>query len=406
MKKILFVTSSMNCGGVERTLINLFKSLDYEKYSVDLLLMDNKGEFLKDVPKYVKILELDVSKWWKFIINNISQSIFDVKKQIGCFNFMFLSYLCCKVINKLCIIFFKYNFVYELCFKKIDINKLNYDVICDYHGYGYFTTFLVSNLNNNAIKLSWIHEENINTAYKNIEKCYYKFDKVIGVSKECINNFHKEFAKIEENRLSVIHNIVFKEQILELSNADRKIDYKKNNKFFICSVGRLSIQKGFDLAIEVAKKLKNEKRSFIWVIIGEGPERKSLYKLIEKYELNDYVILHGYDDNPYSYIKDCDLYVQTSRYEGFVTTITEAVFLSKAIVSTNFSGVSEQVINNLNGFVTDFDSDKVKYYIEKIMDSSILKEELENGNNSIDLTAKKSLENLYNIFERGKYDYE
>lgn len=396
MKKILFVTKSMGCGGVERTLINYLKTIDSTKYSIDLLLTEKKGEFLNEIPKNVNVIELSLPNNLKYIINNYGNTIRnEIKKGI---NISFLTFAFIKVINKLCCRLFKKNVFYYFCLNMIDYKSFNYDIVCDYHGYGFFSTLFVSNFKKGVKKLSWIHEENIYDSYKNIKECYKNFDAIIGVSNECVENFKNSFKDINY-KTYVIHNLVFKDHIIELSKEICN-DFPNNDGCFdIVSVGRLSYQKGFDLAIEVATLLKNRGNIFNWIIIGDGPDKEKLRLSIKKNGLDNYVFFVGFKNNPYKYIRMSDLYVQCSRYEGFVTTITEAVFLEKAIISTKFSGVKEQVFDDINGYIVNFNKYELADKIEYLINNKVVLHELEKGNLKIDLSADSSLEKLYKIFE-------
>lgn len=135
----------------------------------------------------------------------------------------------------------------------------------------------------------------------------------------------------------------------------------------ILSVGRLAEQKTFDRAVEAANVLRNDGEKFKWIIIGEGPERNRIQKLIDKYKLNDYVILHGYESNPFPYFRKADLYVQTSKAEGYCTTITEATVLGKAVVTTDVTGVYEQLSNGKGGTIVHKDYNEVASAIKEFM---------------------------------------
>ena len=89
---------------------------------------------------------------------------------------------------------------------------------------------------------------------------------------------------------------------------------------------------------------------------------------IEKYCLKDVFILLGNQSNPYTYLKDCDLYVQPSRYEGYCTTTNEARMLSKPVITTDVSGSREQFVDGETGWIVPMEEnaiyERIKWCIE------------------------------------------
>lgn len=404
MRKLLFLTASMGCGGVENTLVNLLKSMDKNKYKIDLILIKKTGDFLDRIPENINVKELEINDKMRTIIYDFGNTIktetsklLKSKQYITLFLFILF-----KFTNKLSTIIFKKNFLYYFCIKLIDVNKFNYDIVCDYHGYAYFTTYLAAALDPKIDKYSWIHEENINPSYLYIKSSYDKFASIFGVSKDCINNFKKVFSDFNNTKLTVLHNIIFKEDIIKKAKEKAKLIYKEDNEILLVSIGRLSKQKGFDMAVEVANLLRNNKLRFKWIIIGDGEERESLGQVIDDYDLSNYFILHGYEKNPYPYLAQADIYVQPSRYEGFATTVTEAMILKKPIIATTFSGISEQVNSGINGYIVDFDKISLYNALMKVITTPSLLKLLQEGSSSIELDLNKSIDILDELFNEKK----
>ena len=134
------------------------------------------------------------------------------------------------------------------------------------------------------------------------------------------------------------------DEILVKAKSEINIkEYKENlNQVIIATVGRLAFQKGYDLALLVASRLKKDGFDFKWLVIGEGSHRENLETLIKEYDLSDIFILLGSIENPYPFIEQSDIYVQPSRWEGYCTTLTEAAILKKPIVTTNVSRSEER----------------------------------------------------------------
>ena len=94
-------------------------------------------------------------------------------------------------------------------------------------------------------------------------------------------------------------------------------------------------------------------------MLGEGPLRAEMEEFIRQNGLTDEFVLLGAKINPFPYLKDCNIYVQTSKFEGYGRTVAEARMFNKPIVSTNFDVVHEQIENGKNGFIVEMNSEAV-----------------------------------------------
>ena len=362
-KKILFMLKMVDCGGVEQALLNLLDVIDKDKFECELILMKKKGEYLDRFEKRVKVSEICTQEYIKdYLIDETMPKISDgsnIKEKIS-----YCTLYAIHQLNRITKKFFKKNIVYKYAFSKCNIAKENIDVAIDYMGYGSFTTYYISKLNKDILKYSWIHEQRMTEAFEWNKNRYKKFEKIYAVCQDCADVFATKFPMYRE-KVGVMHNILDLENIHEKSMEELEVEYLSD--FMILSVGRLAEQKTFDRAVEAANVLKNDGERFKWVIIGEGPERNRIQKLIDKYKLNDYVILHGYESNPFPYFRKADLYVQTSKAEGYCTTITEATVLGKAVVTTDVTGVYEQLANGKGGIIVHKDYNEVASAIKEFM---------------------------------------
>lgn len=374
MKRILFITKNMACGGVERTLLNLLNNLDRDRYAVDLLLLERSGDFLELVPENVRVIEADMPEQWRAILRYSDQTLWEGIRGI-CKKRNYwtaIKFTALKLIDRLRAKGLKQSLLYYMCQKKIRLPSEQYDAVCDYLGYGHITTYLAAEFKN-AKKFSWIHVEKMDDAFRRARSVYPKFDALFGVSPQCLTNFGNEFPEIAPERLVLLYNTILKDEICRLGAQPPSVVYPTQGRFVMVSVGRLSTQKGFDLAVDAAHILKERGRQFIWIIVGDGPERANLQARISDYGLEQEFVLHGLDNNPYAYIAIADLYVQSSRFEGFATTLSEAIVLKKPIVSTSFSGVDQQVIEGKNGVLSAFDKEALADKVEEMMDNETLR---------------------------------
>ena len=111
---------------------------------------------------------------------------------------------------------------------------------------------------------------------------------------------------------------------------------------------------------------------FKWYYVGDGQDRAYLENYIRNHHLQNHLILLGAKANPYPYFKNCDVYVQTSRQEGWGISLVEARLFNKPVVTTEFKTVWNQMVQMKNGIVTDFEPENVADAIERLINDIAL----------------------------------
>lgn len=391
MKKILFVINSLTIGGSEKSLVSILNILDYDKYDVDLLMLKRGEVFEKYVPNKVNIL--DIPKYYEFLGN----------KKIKISPFKKMKYIYCRIKCSIQLRTNRYKKQVinnqQIFYKnqKNILEKLDkrYDVAIAY-AQG-FPTYLVADKINASKKIAWINCDYTATLYdKKMDEGFYdKFNKIIAVSengKQSIINVNKKYEK----KIEVIRDIVDSKLIRKMSKEKiKKFDKKYIN---ILTVARLVITyKGYDILIKTAKLLKKNNYKFKWYVIGDGPDKKEIEKLIKHYNLSNEIILLGSKSNPYPYMKECDIYVQTSRKEGFGLTVIEAKTLKKPIVCTNFNSAKEIINNNIDGLIVNIDHISIFEGIKKYIKDTEFKRKVQSNLNKLN---ECSLSNDINKIKR------
>lgn len=252
--------------------------------------------------------------------------------------------------------------------------------------------FIIKSINANKY-LQWIHIDisKVRDIYfidKQV-KFYKKLDNIICVSKVAKSSFDEKYIELRKKTV-VIYNFYNVDKIRKMSEGERIFNI---NDFNILSVGRLVEQKGYERAIDVFYRLKQEGYKFKWYIIGDGILKKGIQKKINELELNKNICLLGIKDNPYPYIRQCNLFFLPSLYEGFPTVTIEAKVLEKPVLSTEVSGIKEQIINGETGIIVD--NNQLSIYFE-------LKSILKNTNSIKSFSSKNGLENIINNNEKYK----
>ena len=375
-KRVLFVIDSLHSGGAEKSLISLLSLFDYENYEVDLLTFKEGG-------LYMPLLPIDVNKLESpKIFSYMEYSLRDLikKKMLNIATWRVNTSISLRYKEK----FKNINHGAQRMWPRLDkaISKLDtkYDVAIAY-SQGTPTYYVAQKVVAKK-KICWV-----NTDYKfagyNREfdfKYYEKFNNIVAVSKVCTEVLKDVFPEFK-NKIITIYDIISESLINNMANEGKGFvdDYKGVR---ILTIGRLVYEKGYEYAIEAAKYLKDKNIDFRWYSIGEGNLKSELEKMIIEYNLQDNFKFLGTFTNPYPFIKECDIYCQPSRFEGFGLAIAEARILNKPIVATNFDIVYDQIINGENGLIADMNGREVGKKIEILVrDNKLEQNIIDNLNN-------------------------
>ena len=364
---------NMNVGGTEKSLLSLLSALDQSKYDVTVLMLEKYGGYLDDIPRWVKIKFVENYDQMKPIvmdppIQTIKRLIKNKKYNIALETT--ISYLKAKSFNN-------WAYFYKQVLKNYTVES--YDIAIAYAGPSDFITYFVSERIDAPKKIQWIHFDVLKIKLnKNFgEKYYPKFDLTNCVSKNAQIEMQQLFPEIKD-KIGVFRNLVNKKEIIELSNkAESFTDNYKGIR--ILTLGRLYKEKGQQLIPKAVLELKNRGYDFKWYCIGDGSLRPELEKAIKIHNLQDNLILLGTKKNPYPFIKDCDIYVQTSLHEGYGLTLHEARILNKPIVSTKFKGVEEQINDGFNGITVDISFDGLYNGIKKLINDEQIRQKFINN---------------------------
>ncbi|UVI31534.1 glycosyltransferase [Paenibacillus spongiae] len=387
-KNLLFVMNNLNCGGAEKALIALLNTIDYSAYTVDLLLFRREGIFLADVPKQVNLLEepQDYSYFNMPIKAAIKDCVhkrrFDVAIARACAAFIFRSEknrVRCE------------QRVWKYLSKALPSLSKQYDAAIGYLEKNpiYFCIEKV----NATKKIGFIHNDYDQLGMDpSIDRSYFEqLDNIVTVSEGCVKVLKDRFPMFEP-KIKLMYNIVSPDVIKRLSQ--RKVDLRHKG-ISIVSVGRLHYQKGFEMAVEACAMLIEDGYDIKWYVVGEGDEREKLERLIKERKLEAAFILTGVKDNPYPYIRQCDIYVQTSLFEGHCLTITEAKILKRPIVSTDFNVIHAQIQNEKNGLIVKQDPASIFEGIKRLISDKELRDSFEHHLSKEHLGTESEIEKLY-----------
>lgn len=231
----------------------------------------------------------------------------------------------------------------------------DYDIEVAYLEFG--STKILSRSNNRgAKKVAWVHSdlarkiEGDSAFQRKVARQYAPYDKIVCVSRTARDSFVRLFGR--EADAVVLYNTVDDAAIREKAEL-LPPDLPEKRRLTLAAAGRLAPEKRYDMLLSIHKKLLEAGLAHDLWIIGDGPERERLERLTEEYGLRDSVLLTGFRENPYPYLKAADLLVCSSRYEGLSTFVTEGLILGKPIVTTDCSGMRELLGESEYGLITD-----------------------------------------------------
>ena len=343
MKKILFGITSLTLGGAERVLVDLANRLS-EEYSITILTIYGKGELRSQLNKKVKVISLydmafkDYNKLDRIAIS--LDLIFKIKPLKG--------------------------YDIYVSFLEGPITRL-------------FAKKIEKNSDKNIKRIAWVHNDISKVFGKNLKakikmkidkKIYEKYDEIVFVSNENMDDFEKTYGKLKNKKTDVIRNYINYQSVLEKSEQEPEVKFD-DNCINLVSVCRLVEQKALDRFIKIHSMLEKDGIHSKVYIVGDGPNKSILKKTIEKYNEKENFFLLGQKENPYPYIKNADYFCLLSYYEGYGMVIDEAKILNKKIIITN-TAAKEGIANYDQSYVLENNEKGIYEGLKKILSSDII----------------------------------
>lgn len=368
MKKVLFVINTLGGAGAEKALLELLKRFSPEQYEVDLYVLLEQGELISQVPEYVNILnknyaaESVLSKEGKKQLNK------RVLKRLFIHGAVFrnLPYL---VRNAVSMLKKKKLYADKLLWRVMSDSGMildkKYDMAVAYLEGG--SAYFVHDHVKAEKKFTFLHVDYEYAGYSREldRECYLDFDRIFTVSGEVKEGFEKIYPECAD-RTFIFHNLIDPEEIRRKAELPGGFDDTYSGKR-ILTVGRLTAQKAYEVAIDAMKFLKDHGVKVRWYVLGEGEMRPKLQQKIDSLGLRNDFLLLGAKENPYPYYKQCDLYVHATRFEGKSIAIQEAQVLGCPILVSDCSGNREQVENGKDGVLCPLSAEAISRNIEELL---------------------------------------
>ena len=391
-KKVLFIIGILDTGGVSKSMLSLLNVINKEEYEVSLLMMNKSGSFSDQIPTGVRVLSDSRLTALTSGFSGIKDLI-SFRKGTGFHPLLaFLSLI---------------RFVLSFIDKSLSgvflarispkITDESFDLIVDYNGQQNLY-YMVDKLNGKQ-KITFFHSDYRKWRYyeKADRKYFGKVDGIYTISEECVSALKEVFPEYTD-KFHLMENITSPSLINKL--ADELIEpalTKQQHDFIIASLGYVSIGKGSELAVQVAKKLKEVGISFEWWFIGGVTNDWDYQGFVKKNGLEDNVKFLGVKANPYPYLKRADLYVHLSKFEGKSIALDEVKVLCKPIVVTNFSTVHDQFKDRVNASICEMTVEDATDKITELIHNTNLRQSYTDYLKQHIVDNSNEIEKLYSL---------
>ncbi len=400
--KMLVVGITMNCAGTEKSFLSFLSALDFDRFDVTLLLAKNEGLLLDQVPSNVKIQIMEkYGDMFLLSAKNAMKTMFDcfVKENpLSLFEIFpyFMKTLFTKGDKRAA----HATKMWVHFMQKMPEIKEEYDVAVAY--WGDRTMFYMCDKVKAKKKITWLHFDYANPPRDDSVYLPYfkKCDSVVTVSKLVDDSLKNKLPEIAD-RTIMMENITNPKQIWDLALVgDTFTDTHFTGKR-ILTVGRISDQKGLDLVVPVLKRLREDGFDLRWYVLGDGePDyKKYMSDLLLSNGVADMMIFLGTTQNPYAYLRDCDIYAQPSRHEGKPIAVEEAKIMFKPILASHYLSAPEQLEAGELGVICEINSDSIYENIKKMLSDESLCDTLSENLKSRKFGNAEEIEKFYRMVD-------
>ena len=398
--RIIILMHYLELGGAEMALIGLLHALDPEKVDVDLFIYSHQGPLMKFIPKWVNLLPEKTA--YAMIERPMTEAL--KRGQVG----VVAGRLLAKYKHKK---YLKENnpagedaSIYSFIGKEVTrflphISSRTYDLCISFllpHDIGLLKV-------NAKKKLAWIHTDysrmSVNSALES--RVWSAYDRIASISPAVAESFIKVFPETR-NKIVEIENILSSDFVKQ-----RSVDSKNSEDLLgsptLLSIGRYVYAKNYDNLPDICRRLVVDYKmpNLKWYIIGFGDD-SLIREKIKEAGMEEHVILLGKKENPYPYIKTCNVYVQPSRYEGKSVTVREAQILGKPVVVTNYPTASSQIKDGVDGVIVPLDNEGAARGLANFINNTDLQTQISTYLDSHDYGNEEEVRKIYKILEGDK----
>lgn len=402
--RILFVMHYLELGGAEKSLVGLLQAIDYSRFDVDLFLYSHRGELMREIPNEVRLLPETAP------YASIECPVRDAlrKGQWG----VVWGRLKAKWQYK------KYarrmhpkdgSAIFQYVMNAVEPHLPS---LSQWGEYDIAVSFLTPH---NVVlkkvrakrKACWIHTDytqiDVNAALE--LPVWSGYDHIVSISADVTKAFLSVFPTLKD-KIVEIHNILSADFVrsraeeMTAEEVAREMP-REEGVINLLSVGRFSHAKNFDNVPTICKIINSQlsiaNRQCRWYLIGYGGEEPLIRQRIAEEGMEEKVIILGKRENPYPFIKACDVYVQPSRYEGNAVTVREAQILCKPVIVTNYATAASQIQNGIDGIIVPMDNEGCAKGISSFIQDKAKQERVINYLHTYDYGYSSEVEKVYGL---------
>lgn len=394
-KRLLIVSHTLELGGAEKSLIGLLNALDPNICDIDLFLLRQEGELMGEIPSYINLLPQIPA------YTVLARPVKDTLKE----GHIILS--AARIAGKIAASMYErlhkytdsdvaleYSHKFTCLFMpKIKPDK-EYDLAISFLTPHYFVAQKVRAKK----KIAWIHTD---YSYVQVDvsseiAMWRVYDYIVSISDAVTDSFLAIFPELKD-KIILIENILPERLVKKQADAFSVKNEMLATGLRLLSIGRFCNAKNFDNVPDICRRLRERGLDITWYLIGFGGDETLIKKRIQETGMQDYVKILGKKGNPYPYIKECDVYVQPSRYEGKCVTVREAQMMGKPVVITNYETAKSQLEDGVDGVILPLDNQKCADGIFDLLKRNGLLDLLASNCQKRDYSNANEVEKIYRI---------
>lgn len=404
-RRIFFAIHYLELGGAEISLIGLLQAIDYSRFDVDLFVYSHQGELMRFIPKEVNLLP--EIKAYAYIERPMKDALMK-----GLFGVVWgrlkakWQYKRWKMEDG------RWKNLQDASIFQYVMNGVEpYLPSLDFLGeYDLAVSFLTPhNIVLNKVhakrKVCWIHTDyskiSVNAALE--LPVWSRFNHIVSISADVTKAFLTVFPTLRD-KIVEIHNILSADFVRSRAEEMTPEEVAKEmpheaGVINLLSVGRFTHPKNYDNIPAILKYVNGNVNGKVihWYLIGYGGEESLIRQKIDEAGMEGKVIILGKKENPYPYIKACDIYVQPSRYEGNAVTVREAQMLCKPVVVTDYATASSQIQDGIDGIIVPMDNEGCAKGIARFLQDRAKQQSITDHLKTHDFSNADEVEKLYEL---------
>lgn len=347
MKRILFIAPSLRLGGMERMLVTISNRLAAEGYDVTVMILDDMTDLKDALDKRVKLSRKPYKSHLGQKIPYLRHKMYDdgMWEKRATPRELYRYYVGGEVYDA------------EIAFFR-----------------GLSVKIVSGSTNRDAVHLAWVHSD-FRTArgYQNnfrsmdeVDEAYRRMDHVVCVSNDALDGFVKTVG--DTGNLTAVYNMLPAEEIRRKAREPAAVRTEKGRLHAVI-VARLEDRiKGHLRLIDAVFRLRDEGRDITLAVIGDGEDRRKIEQHIGEKNASSCIVMTGGQLNPYPYIREADLLICASYYEGFNLTVAEALILGTPVLSTDCTGPREILDGGKYGMIVENSEEGLYDGLKKLYD--------------------------------------